>query len=53
MERWVFCPCHGSKFDYAGRVYKNVTALSNLIVPPHRFVKPKLVVIGEDEPSWS
>jgi ubiquinol-cytochrome c reductase iron-sulfur subunit len=44
-----FCPCHGSKFDFAGRVYKSVPAPTNLEVPPHRFVGDTGLVIGEDE----
>ena len=46
-----FCPCHGSRFDLAGRVYKGVPASSNLVVPPYRYVDGPglLVVIGEDE----
>jgi ubiquinol-cytochrome c reductase iron-sulfur subunit len=41
-----FCPCHGSKFDLAGRVFKNVPAPSNLEVPPHRYADGSLLVIG-------
>lgn len=44
-----FCPCHGSKFDLAGRVFKGVPAPINLLVPPHRYVNDTLVVIGEDQ----
>ena len=44
-----FCPCHGSKFDLAGRVYKSVPAPTNLIVPPHSFESDNLLVIGVDE----
>ena len=44
-----FCPCHGSKFDLSGRVYKSVPAPSNLEVPPYRFVSDTLIVIGEDQ----
>ena len=44
-----FCPCHGSRFDLAGRVVKAVPAPDNLEVPPHRFASETLVVIGEDE----
>lgn len=44
-----FCPCHGSKFDLAGRVYKGVPAPLNLMVPPHRYLSDKVIVIGEDE----
>ena len=43
-----FCPCHGSKFDLAGRVYKGVPAPTNLRVPPHRFVRDDLILIGQD-----
>ena len=42
-----FCPCHGSKFDLAGRVYSGVPAPANMIVPPHRYEQNALVV-GED-----
>lgn len=48
---WVggfFCPCHGSKFDLAGRVYQNVPAPTNLEVPPYRFVGDDTLLIGED-----
>jgi ubiquinol-cytochrome c reductase iron-sulfur subunit len=50
-EGWgggFFCPCHGSKFDLAGRVYKGVPAPTNLRVPPHRFVKDDVILIGQD-----
>ena len=50
-ENWgggFFCPCHGSKFDLAGRVYKGVPAPTNLRVPPHRFVRDDLILIGQD-----
>ena len=43
-----FCPCHGSKFDLAGRVFKNVPAPTNLEVPPHRFLSDSRVEIGVD-----
>ena len=43
-----FCPCHGSKFDMAGRVYKNVPAPTNLPVPPYRFLSETQVVVGEN-----
>jgi ubiquinol-cytochrome c reductase iron-sulfur subunit len=51
-QDWVggfFCPCHGSKFDLAGRVYKGVPAPTNLTVPPHRFDSDDIIVIGEDQ----
>ena len=44
-----FCPCHGSKFDLAGRVYKGVPAPANLIVPPHSYESDNVVIIGVDE----
>lgn len=44
-----FCPCHGSKFDFSGRVYKGVPAPKNLEIPPYRFVSDSLIVIGEDD----
>ncbi len=43
-----FCPCHGSKFDYAGRVYAGVPAPTNLEVPPHEYLSDSLIIIGED-----
>jgi ubiquinol-cytochrome c reductase iron-sulfur subunit len=43
-----FCPCHGSKFDFAGRVYQGVPAPTNLEVPPHYYVSDNVIVIGED-----
>ena len=43
-----FCPCHGSKFDMAGRVYAGVPAPYNLEVPPYRYVDDNIVVVGED-----
>jgi ubiquinol-cytochrome c reductase iron-sulfur subunit len=43
-----FCPCHGSTFDGAGRVYKNKPAPTNLEVPPHRYLSDTRLLIGED-----
>ncbi len=43
-----FCPCHGSKFDGAGRVFKNMPAPTNLEIPPHQFVGATRLRIGED-----
>ena len=43
-----FCPCHGSRFDLAGRVYAGVPAPLNLVIPPHRFLSDTNVLIGED-----
>jgi len=44
-----FCPCHGSKFDLAGRVYRSLPAPTNLIVPPHRYVGESVILIGDDQ----
>jgi ubiquinol-cytochrome c reductase iron-sulfur subunit len=44
-----FCPCHQSKFDLAGRVFKGVPAPTNLVIPPYRFTSDTKIVIGEDE----
>jgi ubiquinol-cytochrome c reductase iron-sulfur subunit len=44
-----FCPCHGSMFDLAGRVYKGVPAPLNLAVPPHRYEGDTTIVVGEDQ----
>ncbi len=44
-----FCPCHGSTFDLAGRVFKNKPAPTNLEVPPHRYLADSKLLIGEDE----
>jgi ubiquinol-cytochrome c reductase iron-sulfur subunit len=46
-----FCPCHGSTFDLAGRVFKNKPASDNLEVPPYRFVSDTVLVLGEDTTS--
>jgi ubiquinol-cytochrome c reductase iron-sulfur subunit len=43
-----FCPCHQSKFDLAGRVYKGVPAPTNLYVPPHKYTTDTHIVIGEE-----
>ena len=47
-EGGFFCPCHGSKFDLAGRVFKGSPAPTNLVVPPHKYVNEHTVLIGED-----
>lgn len=50
-EDWLggfFCPCHGSKFDLAGRVYKNLPAPTNLVVPPHAYLSDNLLLIGAE-----
>ena len=50
-DEWLggfFCPCHGSKFDLAGRVYKGVPASANLEIPPYSFEGDNVLVIGVD-----
>jgi ubiquinol-cytochrome c reductase iron-sulfur subunit len=44
-----FCPCHGSAFDLAGRVFKAVPAPTNMVVPPHRYATDTRLVVGEDQ----
>ncbi len=44
-----YCPCHGSKFDYAGRVFRGAPAPTNLKVPPYTFLSDSTIVIGEDQ----
>jgi ubiquinol-cytochrome c reductase iron-sulfur subunit len=49
---WVggfYCPCHGSKFDYAGRVFRGAPAPVNLKVPPYTFLSDNTLLIGEDQ----
>ncbi|MSQ60811.1 MAG: ubiquinol-cytochrome c reductase iron-sulfur subunit [Betaproteobacteria bacterium] len=51
-ESWrggFFCPCHGSKFDLAGRVFKGVPAPSNLRIPKHTYLSDTRLLIGEDK----
>ncbi len=48
-EGGFYCACHGSKFDFAGRVYKGSPAPTNLSVPPYAFVSESAIVIGEDK----
>lgn len=43
-----FCPCHGSRFDLAGRVYKGVPAPTNLRVPPYRYIRDDVIMIGAE-----
>lgn len=44
-----FCPCHGSTFDLAGRVFRNKPAPDNLEVPPHKYLSDTRLLIGEDQ----
>ena len=51
-DNWAggfLCPCHGSTFDMAGRVYKNKPAPDNLEVPPHMYLSETRILIGEDK----
>lgn len=43
------CPCHGSTFDFAGRVFKNKPAPTNLEIPPYQYLTDSRVIIGQDE----
>ncbi len=43
-----FCPCHGSRFDLAARVFKNVPAPTNLVIPKHMYLNEHTLLIGED-----
>jgi ubiquinol-cytochrome c reductase iron-sulfur subunit len=57
VANWIggyFCPCHGSKYDAAGRVYSGVPAPYNLPVPPYRFLNDTTIRIGEDpqDSTW-
>ncbi len=44
-----FCPCHGSKFDLAGRVFKGVPAPTNLIIPPYKYLTDATILVGDDK----
>lgn len=44
-----FCPCHGSRFDFAGRVFAGVPAPTNLKVPPYMYLDDRRILIGEDQ----
>ena len=44
-----FCPCRGSKFDLAGRVYKGVPAPTNLVVPPYKYLSDAVILVGDDK----
>lgn len=43
-----FCPCHGSRFDLAGRVYTGVPAPTNLLIPPYRYLDDRILEVGLD-----
>ena len=43
-----YCPCHGSRFDLATRVYKGSPAPTNLVVPPHKYLTDTMIRIGDD-----
>lgn len=49
INNGFFCPCHGSKFDMAGRVFQGVPAPLNLVVPPYMFTDDNTLLIGVDE----
>ncbi len=44
-----YCPCHGSRFDMAGRVYKDVPAPTNLAIPPYAFTDDNHILVGQDQ----
>ena len=48
VSEGFFCPCHGSKFDMAGRVFQSVPAPANLVVPPYQYVDDNTVIIGSE-----
>ena len=48
-----YCPCHGSKFDFAGRVYNGVPAPINLLVPEHTYLSEAKILVGTDKPGSS
>jgi ubiquinol-cytochrome c reductase iron-sulfur subunit len=48
-----YCPCHGSRFDFAGRVYSGVPAPTNMVVPPHSYTSESVVIIGSEEGETS
>lgn len=49
VKSGFFCPCHGSKFDMAGRVFQNVPAGLNLVIPPYTFLDDSTILIGVEE----
>jgi ubiquinol-cytochrome c reductase iron-sulfur subunit len=48
VKSGFFCPCHGSKFDLAGRVFRNVPAPLNLVIPPYYYKSDTEILIGLD-----
>lgn len=55
-DKWkggFFCPCHGSWFDLAGRVYRGVPAPTNLEIPPYRYITDTQLIIGESSEETS
>lgn len=44
-----FCPCHGSRFDLAGRVFKGVPAPTNLVIPIHKYLNDTTLLVGQDQ----
>ncbi|WP_295390008.1 ubiquinol-cytochrome c reductase iron-sulfur subunit [uncultured Thiodictyon sp.] len=44
-----FCPCHGSRFDLAGRVFKGVPAPTNLVIPNHKYLNDTTILVGQDQ----
>jgi ubiquinol-cytochrome c reductase iron-sulfur subunit len=44
-----YCPCHGSKFDLAGRVFKGVPAPTNMAIPPYAFADDNHILVGQDK----
>jgi len=46
-----FCPCHGSSFDLAGRVFRGMPAPDNLEIPPHKYLADTVVLVGDDTPA--
>ncbi len=49
VDYGFFCPCHGSKFDMAGRVFQNVPAGLNLVIPPHHYVDDTTILVGAEK----